>query len=70
MGVGLGHYLVVGAILFSLGVAGIFLTVAMIIIMMSIELMLLAGRPDCLLSNAGRFDGPGVLAVDPNGCCC
>ena len=43
MGVGLGHYLVVGAILFSLGVAGIFLNRRnVIIIMMSIELMLLA----------------------------
>lgn len=43
LAVGLGHYLVVGAILFALGVAGIFLNrKSVIIIMMSIELMLLA----------------------------
>ena len=43
MGVGLGHYLVVGAILFTLGVVGIFLNRRnVIVILMSIELMLLA----------------------------
>lgn len=41
--VGLSHYLTVAAILFTLGVAGIFLNRKnVIIIMMSIELMLLA----------------------------
>ena len=41
--VGLGHYLSVAAILFTLGVFGIFLNRKnVIIIMMSIELMLLA----------------------------
>ena len=43
MGVGLAHYLTVAAILFTLGVFGIFLNRKnVIIIMMSIELMLLA----------------------------
>ena len=43
MAVGLGHYLTVAAILFTLGVFGIFLNRKnVIIIMMSIELMLLA----------------------------
>ncbi len=41
--VGLGHYLVVAAILFTLGVIGIFLNRKnVIVILMSIELMLLA----------------------------
>jgi NADH-quinone oxidoreductase subunit K len=43
MQIGLGHYLVVGAILFTIGVFGIFLNRKnVIIILMSIELMLLA----------------------------
>jgi NADH-quinone oxidoreductase subunit K len=43
MSIGLGHYLAVGAILFTLGVFGIFLNRKnVIIIMMSIELILLA----------------------------
>ncbi len=41
--IGIGHYLTVGAILFTLGVVGIFLNRRnIIIILMSIELMLLA----------------------------
>ena len=43
MEIGLGHYLTVAAILFTLGVFGIFLNRKnVIIILMSIELMLLA----------------------------
>jgi len=43
MGVGLEHYLVVAAVLFTLGIFGIFLNRKnVIIILMSIELMLLA----------------------------
>ncbi|CAK0762181.1 NADH-quinone oxidoreductase subunit K 1 [uncultured Gammaproteobacteria bacterium] len=43
MGIGLSHYLTVAAILFTLGVVGIFLNRKnVIIIMMSIELILLA----------------------------
>ena len=43
MTIGLGHYLSVGAILFTLGIAGIFLNRKnVIIILMSIELILLA----------------------------
>jgi NADH-quinone oxidoreductase subunit K len=43
MAIGLSHYLVVAAILFTLGVFGIFLNRKnVIIILMSIELMLLA----------------------------
>jgi NADH-quinone oxidoreductase subunit K len=42
-GIGLGHFLTVGAILFTLGVFGIFLNRKnIIIILMSIELILLA----------------------------
>ena len=41
--IGLGHYLVVAAVLFTLGIAGIFLNRKnVIIILMSVELMLLA----------------------------
>ncbi|MEL7487445.1 MAG: NADH-quinone oxidoreductase subunit NuoK [Pseudomonadota bacterium] len=41
--IGLGHYLVVAAILFAIGMAGIFLNRKnVIIILMSIELMLLS----------------------------
>jgi NADH-quinone oxidoreductase subunit K len=43
MDIGIAHYLTVGAILFSLGIFGIFLNRKnVIIILMSIELMLLA----------------------------
>ncbi len=43
LAVGLGHYLTVAAILFTLGIFGIFLNRKnLIVIMMSIELMLLA----------------------------
>ena len=43
MDIGLGHYLTVAAILFTLGIFGIFLNRKnVIVIMMSIELMLLA----------------------------
>jgi NADH-quinone oxidoreductase subunit K len=43
MSIGLGHYLTVAAILFTLGIFGIFLNRRnVIIILMSVELMLLA----------------------------
>ena len=43
MTIGLGHYLTVGAILFTIGIFGIFLNRKnVIVIMMSIELILLA----------------------------
>ncbi|MBI1392208.1 MAG: NADH-quinone oxidoreductase subunit NuoK [Alphaproteobacteria bacterium] len=43
MDIGLGHYLSVGAILFAVGMAGIFLNRKnVIVILMSIELMLLS----------------------------
>ncbi|MAV77118.1 MAG: NADH-quinone oxidoreductase subunit NuoK [Candidatus Marinimicrobia bacterium] len=43
MEVGLGHYLVLGAVIFSLGMIGIFLNRKnVIVILMSIELILLA----------------------------
>ena len=43
MEIGLGHYLVVAAILFTIGIFGIFLNRKnVIVILMSIELMLLA----------------------------
>jgi NADH-quinone oxidoreductase subunit K len=43
MGVGLGHYLAVAAMLFTLGILGIFLNRKnVIVILMSVELILLA----------------------------
>ena len=43
MTIGLGHYLAVGAILFTLGILGIFLNRKnIIVILMSIELILLS----------------------------
>jgi len=43
MSVGLSHYLILGALLFAIGVAGIFLNRKnVIILLMAIELMLLA----------------------------
>ena len=43
MTIGLGHYLAVGAILFTVGILGIFLNRKnIIVILMSIELILLA----------------------------
>ena len=43
MGVGLGHYLTVAAVLFTLGVFGVFLNRKnVIVILMSVELILLA----------------------------
>ncbi|MFL2887413.1 MAG: NADH-quinone oxidoreductase subunit NuoK [Pelagibacterales bacterium MED-G40] len=43
MEIGLGHYLTLGAIIFSLGIVGIFLNRKnVIVILMSIELILLA----------------------------
>ena len=43
MTIGLGHYLAVGAMLFTLGILGIFLNrKSIIVILMSIELILLA----------------------------
>ena len=45
--IGLSHYLTVAAILFTIGVLGIFLTRRNVILMlMAIELLLLAGRVD------------------------
>ena len=42
---GLAHFLILGAILFAIGVVGIFLNKRnLIVILMSIELMLLAGQ--------------------------
>ena len=42
MTIGLGHYLVVAAILFTLGIFGIFINRKNIVILMSIEFILLA----------------------------
>ena len=60
MEIGLSHYLSVGAILFTLGVIGIFLNRKnVIIILMSIELMLLAVNINLVAFSAflGNLEG-------------
>jgi NADH-quinone oxidoreductase subunit K len=70
MTIGLGHYLTVAAILFTLGVFGIFLNRKnVIIIMMSIELILLAVNLNLVAFSAflgdlvGQVFGLVVLTV-------
>ena len=64
-GIGLGHYLTVGAILFTLGVFGIFLNRKnIIIILMSIELILLAVNLNFVAFSAALNDLAGqVMAM-------
>ena len=60
--IGLGHYLSVGAILFTLGIFGIFLNRKnVIIILMSIELMLLAVNINLVAFSAYLNDITGQI---------
>jgi NADH-quinone oxidoreductase subunit K len=62
MTIGLGHYLTVAAILFTLGIFGIFINRKnVIIIMMSIELMLLAVNINLVAFSAGLNDLVGQV---------
>jgi len=62
MSIGLGHYLTVAAILFVLGVFGIFLNRKnVIIILMSIELMLLAVNINLVAFSAHLSDLTGQI---------
>jgi NADH-quinone oxidoreductase subunit K len=62
VGIGVGHYLTVGAILFTLGVFGIFLNRKnIIIILMSIELILLAVNINFVAFSAERGDLAGQV---------
>jgi NADH-quinone oxidoreductase subunit K len=61
-GIGLGHYLTVAAILFTLGVFGIFLNRRnIIIILMSIELILLAVNLNLVAFSAQLGDLAGQV---------
>ena len=61
-GIGLGHYLGVGAILFTIGVFGIFLNRKnVIVILMSIELMLLAVNINFVAFSAHLHDLTGQI---------
>ena len=61
-GIGLGHYLTVGAILFTLGVFGIFLNRKnIIIILMSVELILLAVNLNLVAFGAYNQDVTGQV---------
>ena len=60
--VGLGHYLAVGAILFTLGILGIFINRKnVIIIMMSVELILLAVNINLVAFSAHLGDLAGQV---------
>ena len=60
--IGLGHYLTVGAILFVLGVLGIFINRKnVIIILMSVELMLLAVNVNMVAFSAFLGDMVGQI---------
>ena len=60
--IGLGHYLTIGAIVFTLGVFGIFLNRKnVIIILMSIELMLLAVNINMIAFSVFRGDLMGQI---------
>ena len=62
MTIGLGHYLAVAAILFTLGIFGIFLNRKnVIIILMSIELMLLAVNLNLVAFSAALGDLVGQV---------
>ena len=62
LGIGLGHYLTVAAILFTLGVFGIFLNRKnVIIILMSIELILLAVNLNLVAFSAELNDLQGQI---------
>jgi len=65
LAIGLAHYLIVAAILFTLGVVGIFLNRKnVIIIMMSIELILLAVNLNLVAFSSALHDLVGqVLAM-------
>ncbi len=62
LAIGLGHYLTVAAILFSLGLFGIFLNRKnVIVILMSIELMLLAVTINLVAFSAEMNDQVGQI---------
>ena len=62
MTIGLGHYLAVGAILFTLGILGIFINRKnVIVILMSIELILLAVNVNLVAFSANLHDLVGQV---------
>ena len=62
LGIGLGHYLTVAAILFTLGVFGIFINRKnLIVILMSIELILLAVNLNLVAFSAQLDDLQGQV---------
>ncbi|MGB3336144.1 MAG: NADH-quinone oxidoreductase subunit NuoK [Devosia sp.] len=62
MGIGLGHYLTVAAILFTLGVFGIFINRKnVIVILMSVELILLAVNLNMVAFSAELNDLQGQI---------
>jgi len=61
-GIGIGHYLTVGAILFTIGVFGIFLNRKnIIVILMSVELILLAVNVNLVGFSAALNDLAGKV---------
>jgi NADH:ubiquinone oxidoreductase subunit K len=72
MSIGLGHYLTVAAILFTIGIFGIFLNRKnVIIILMSIELMLLSVNINLVAFSSFLNDmvGTGLRTAGADGGC-
>ncbi len=70
MQIALGHYLVVAAILFTLGIAGIIVNRKnIIVILMSVELILLSVNINLVAFSAflGDLTGPGLRALRADG---
>ena len=64
MTIGLSHYLIVGAILFAMGVFGFFLNRRnLIVLLMSIELILLAANMNFVAFSIGSGDPAGQIFV-------
>ena len=71
--IGLGHYLTLGAVIFSIGVIGIFLNRKnIIVILMSIELILLAVNINfsSVFYLSWRFNWSSFYIIYSDCCCC
>ena len=70
MTITLAHYLVLGAILFAIGIIGIFLNRKnIIVLLMSIELMLLAVNTN-FIAFFGGYVGSSICIFHTHRCCC
>ena len=73
LSIGLGHYLTLAAIIFTIGVVGIFLNRKnVIVILMSIELILLAVNINLVAFSIfiNDLSGQNIYSIYFNSCCC